>query len=283
MSMHAIRRARPWALVRALSLAFALALPWAGAQAADVNDVSYTIRDMTFDGPSSIPAGMTRLTFVNEAEREDLIALVTLSGGRSLEEFFATMELLFAGEISVVPDWIQFHGGSPLAPAATGAYTIFLSPGTHYLLSIEGDEEGPFAARGLLLPIEVEAPEIESDVTIVLQDYEFVIEGSMAAGKQVVRVHNAANQPHEVLMIPLPPGMTLEDMFAMEEGPEPEGDAEGGPPGGAMQGMWALDPGKTAYVTVDLQAGTTYAFVCFIPDADGPHAMQGMAREVRID
>jgi uncharacterized cupredoxin-like copper-binding protein len=84
-------------------------------------------------------------------------------------------------------------------------------------------------------------------------------------------------------MIPLPPGMTLEDMFAMEEGPEPEGDAEGGPPGGAMQGMWALDPGKTAYVTVDLQAGTTYAFVCFIPDADGPHAMQGMAREVRID
>jgi hypothetical protein len=267
----------------ALGLGLVLAFGSAVAQGDRINEASYTMRGMAFEGPSSIPAGMTTISVANEAARDDLFALISLGGGRSVDEFFETMGMLFSGELSVVPDWINFHGGSSIGGDDSRTYTIFLSPGTHYLLSIEGDEEGPYAARGAFLPIEVEAPSVASDVTATLQDYEIVLDGTLVSGRQVVRVHNAANQPHELLMIPLPPGMTLEDMFAEPEGEhDGEGEAPPEPGGEAVQGIWVINPGETVYVTVDLQPGT-YGLVCFVPDADGPHAMQGMVLEVTID
>jgi hypothetical protein len=271
-----------WSLVVAVALLFGAAV----AQGGQITEATYTIRGMAFEGPATIPAGMTTITVANEEARDDLFAIVSLGGGRSVDEFFTTMEMLFSGELMVVPDWIHFHGGSAIGQDDSRTYTIFLAPGSYYLLSIEGDEEGPYAARGAFLPIEVEAPAVASDVSATLQDYEIVLEGTLVAGTQVVRVHNAANQPHELLMIPLPPGMTLDDMFAEEaEGEHDEhGDGEGPPEpsAGAIQGIWVIDPGETVYVTVDLQSGT-YGLVCFVPDADGPHAMQGMRLEVTID
>jgi hypothetical protein len=252
-----------------LGLALSLALAQGTIHTAD-----YAIRGMAFEGPATLPAGMTTITVANESDREaDIFALISLSGGRTLDEFFSTMEMLFSGELSVVPDWIQFHGGSSIGLDDERSYTIFLSPGLHYLLSIGGDDEGPYAARGLLLPIEVEAPAVESSVTITTRDYEFEIEGTLVAGTQVVRVHNAAQQPHEVIMIPLPPGVGLEEALSAEEGPDV--------PGHLIQGIWAINPGETVYVTVHLTEGT-YGVVCFIPDADGPHFMQGMAQEVSV-
>lgn len=257
------------------SLALVLGLAWAHGSGS-IFSADYTIRGMAFEGPVAIPAGMTTITVVNEADRDgDTFALISLRGGRTLDEFFTTMGMLFSGELSVIPDWIDFHGGSPIALDDERSYTIFLSPGTHYLLSIGGDEEGPYAARGLLLPIEVEAPAVDASVTITMRDYEFEIEGTLVAGTQVVRVHNAANQPHEVLMIPLPPGVGLEEMLAAAD------EVEGEVPGQGLQGMWALNPGETVYVTVNLMEGT-YGVICFIPDAGGPHFMQGMATEVSV-
>jgi uncharacterized cupredoxin-like copper-binding protein len=256
-----------------LSTIIVLALGAALAQGT-IHSADYAIRGMSFEGPSTIPAGMTTITVVNESDRDgDTFALISLSGGRTLDDFFTTMGMLFSGELSVVPDWIDFHGGSPIGLDDERSYTIFLSPGTHYLLSIGGDEEGPYAARGLLLPIEVEAPAVDASVTITTRDYEFEIEGTLVAGTQVVRVHNAANQPHEVLMFPLPPGVGLEEMLSAED--------EGEMPGHLIQGMWAINPGETVYVTVHLMEGT-YGVICFIPDADGPHFMQGMAAEVSV-
>jgi hypothetical protein len=284
--VHILRTFRSAALV---ALSF-FALGHAAAQGSTISEVTYTMEGFAFEGPTAIPAGMTTLSVRNEADRDDLFALISLSGGRTLEDFFVTMGMLFAGEISVVPTWVNFHGGSPIGPDQTRSYTVFLGPGTYYLLSIEGDDEGPFAARGALLPITVEAPAMHADVTVTLRDYEFVVEGTFVSGSQVVRVHNAANQAHEMLMLPLPPGMSLEDMFAMEA--EHDGAAGGehaeGPPeeegmsSGSIRGMWAINPGETVYVTVHLDPGS-YGIVCFIPDADGPHAMQGMALEITVN
>jgi hypothetical protein len=250
----------------------------AAAQHGTIFEAIYTVEGMSVSGPTDVPAGMTSITFAYHDERDDLLALISLSGGRTLDEFFVTMEQLFSGELSVTPPWIHFHGGLFVGADGTHSYTTFLSPGTYYLLSIEGDEEGPFAARGLLLPIEVSAPSLDHDVVITLLDYEFSIEGTLTAGTQMVQVHNGANQPHEVIFIPLPPGVTLDDFFAPPaEGAE--GDEE--PPMGTVHGMWAMDPGVTTVFALTLEPGT-YAVVCFIPDADGPHFMQGMAMEVTV-
>lgn len=276
-------------------------------------DATYTIRDMTFEGPDTLPAGMVTLNVVNEDEHDNLYALISLTEGRTIEEFFTTMGELFAGETSVVPRWIQFHGGSGIGIDDSRSYAIFLSPGTYYLVSIEADEEGPYAARGLLKPISVTADEPETDVTITTRDYEFEVDGTFVAGSQMVRVHNAANQPHEVLILPLPEGMSLEDMLMgppdgaegeheahegdeetaeaadEEAAEEAEGGAEeaaeeGGPdiPASAVQGIFVINPGTTAFVTVNLEPGR-YGMVCFVPDEDGPHAMQGMTLEFTVE
>jgi hypothetical protein len=271
--------ARLRSLPLVLVLLVALGAATSVAQDASIYDARFSIEGLTLSGPSQLPAGMTTITIQHGADRDDLVALLSISGGRTLDDFFTTMGELMAGELAVIPSWIHFHGGAPVGPGVTRSYTLFLGPGTYYLLSLEGDDEGPFAARGLLLPVEVTAPSVAADVIITLHDYEFVIEGTLAAGSQMLEVRNAANQPHEVLFIPLPPGVSLEEMFA--SGP-PEGqEAEAGLPTGAIEGLFAIDPGITAYVPVTLAPGT-YALVCFVPDADGPHAMQGMAMEVTI-
>jgi hypothetical protein len=275
---------RTTAFLACLASLSVTSVAFSNAHAAHV--AAYTMEGFAFVGPSEIPAGMTTLSVTNRADRDDLYALISIGGGRSLEDFFTTMGMLFSGELSVVPDWIHFHGGSPIGPEQTREYTIFLGPGTYYLLSIEGDEEGPFAARGALLPVTASAAGPEADVTITLSDYEFSVEGTLVAGSQIVRVVNSANQPHELLILPLPPGVSLDDMLAAEgehgEHAEGEGPPEEGPSSSAIRGLWALDPAKTAYVTIDLEPGT-YGIVCFIPDADGPHAMQGMRLEVTVD
>lgn len=269
------------ALASAAFLAVLLAIAPAFAQAAP-GEVTYTVRGMAYEGPDRIPAGLTTITIDHPEDREDLVALISLAPGRTIDEFFATMEQLFAEEISLVPEWIAFHGGAPLGPGDRRSYTVFLSPGTHYLLSIAGDDEGPFAARGLLLPIEVEAAWPEPEVTVTLADYEFTVDGTFRAGDQLVRVVNSAAQPHEMLILPLPPGVRAADLFAPPAEGEHAHEEPEEVPSAAIRGVWAINPGETVQVPVDLEPGT-YALVCFVPDADGPHAMQGMVLEVTVE
>lgn len=274
--MPLFKRAIPKLLAAVLTASL---MSVAAADSHAINSADYTIRGFEFVGPTVLPAGMTTLTFTNETDRDDdLFALVSIGGGRTLDDFFQGMGAVMSGETLVVPEWVTFVGGSPIGVDDSRTYSTFLSPGSYHLVSIGADEEGPYAARGLVLPIEVEAPAVPFDTTVTLLDYEFVIDGDLAAGSQVLRVHNDANQVHEMIMFPLPPGMSVEDMLmAMEEG----GD-EGGPPGSMVQGMWAIDPGVTVYVNVDLVPGS-YGILCFIPDADGPHFMSGMVAEVIVN
>jgi len=265
-------------LLAAIAIVSLLAI--AAANGHGINSAGYAIRGFEFVGPTALPAGMTTLTFTNDSDRDDdLFALVSIGGGRTLDDFFQVMGGLFSGEVLVVPDWISFVGGSPIGVDDSRTYTTFLSPGSYHLVSVGADADGPYAARGLVLPIEVEAPAVDFDVSVTLLDYEFVFDGDLVAGQQVLRVHNGANQVHEMIMFPLPPGMSVDDMLhAMMD---PEGGNEGGPPGSMVQGMWVIDPDVTVYVTVDLVPGT-YGILCFIPDADGPHFMSGMVAEVTV-
>ena len=261
-----------------VTIVIAAMLATAAAQTDTIHQADYAIRGFEFIGPSTLSAGMTTLRITNETDRDDdIVALITLGGGRTLDAFFETMGALMSGELLVTPDWIHFVGGTPIGVDDSRGYTTFLAPGTYYLVSIGADAEGPYAARGLLLPIEVGAPQVDFDATVTLLDYEFAFDGDLVAGVQVLRVHNGANQPHEMIMFPLPPGVSLDDMLhAMMEGEDEEG-----PPAAMVQGIWAMDPGVTVYVSVDLVAGS-YGILCFIPDADGPHFMQGMAVEVVV-
>ena len=116
-----------------------------------------------------------------------------------------------------------------------------------------------------------------ADAELKLVDYGFDFQPALTAGRHVVRVENAAQQPHEVFIARLEPGRSapeLLDWIMKQQGP---------PPAVPMGGTTVLAPGVVNYLTLDLAPGR-YALYCFVPDArDGKeHVAHGMIREIEV-
>ena len=116
-----------------------------------------------------------------------------------------------------------------------------------------------------------------SDVTLTLSDYKFVLSKPLVAGKQMIKVENMAEQPHEVVLVQLAPGKTIEDLGKWVF------DMKGPPPGKPIGGIPAFMKGKNSFFEATLEPGE-YGMICFIPDAkDGkPHMQHGMMQQFKI-
>jgi uncharacterized cupredoxin-like copper-binding protein len=117
-----------------------------------------------------------------------------------------------------------------------------------------------------------------ADVTMTLSDYAFTLSKPLAAGRQSIKVENTAAQPHEVLLVQLAPGKTVEDLEKWSV------DMKGPPPAKPMGGIAAFMKGKNAYFEATLTPGD-YALICFVPDMkDGkPHYAHGMAQQFKVN
>jgi uncharacterized cupredoxin-like copper-binding protein len=117
----------------------------------------------------------------------------------------------------------------------------------------------------------------ESDATMTLIDYGFTLSHPLVAGKQTIRIRNAAKQIHEVVLGKLPPGKTSHDLVAWVEA------QKGSPPLIPVGGLTPLKPDGEAEITVNLSPGE-YGLWCFVPDGhDGTmHVMHGMVRQITV-
>ena len=85
---------------------------------------------------------------------------------------------------------------------------------------IEDDAGNPHFGKGEYKAFVVRAPRTVAvqvaaptpSAEIRLMDFAFVPEPALRAGKQTIRIVNAGNEPHDVAMMSLPPGMTLDDL-----------------------------------------------------------------------
>jgi hypothetical protein len=93
----------------------------------------------------------------------------------------------------------------------------------------------------------------------------------------MIKVENGATQPHEVVLIQLGPGKTIEDVGKWVV------DMKGPPPGKPIGGIPAFVPGKSSFFEANLAPGD-YGMICFVPDAkDGkPHVQHGMSKQFKI-
>ena len=110
-----------------------------------------------------------------------------------------------------------------------------------------------------------------------LLDFDFAIQGELRPGLTTFRVENSASQPHEVFLIALDRGATVQQALAWLENPQ------GPPPFSAQGGVAFLSTGQANNFSVRLRAGD-YGLICFIPDAnDGrPHFAHGMIRQITV-
>ena len=243
--------------------------------------VTVTAHDYSFDAPAEVPAGPTTFRLVNAGEQIHHVQLIRLDEGKTLDDLFAAFK---AG--GPPPAWAHEVGG-PNAPDPRGGEsnaTVALEPGSYVLLCFVDVPGGtPHVMRGMARAMRVTAPtasagERPADLTMTLDDYSFTLSKPLSAGKHTVRVENAAGQPHEVEIVRLAPGKTLDDLGAWMANPQ------GPPPASLVGGVTAIAPGVTNTFEVELGAGR-YALLCFVPDAgDGKaHLHHGMVQPFTVD
>jgi hypothetical protein len=183
------------------------------------------------------------------------------------------------------PPYLAWHGaGNAIAAGGTNTSTVDLSSGKYLAICFMPDPATgqPHVVEGMLkqfvvagAPHSAGAPKADGEIR--LKDFSFDAP-PMTAGAHIFHVINDGLQTHEVQLVRLNDGVTVQDyLAAMAPG------AKAPPPGVLMGGPGAFSKGLDGYWTVDFAPGT-YAFLCFVPDtASGmPHMMKGMVREFTI-
>ena len=101
----------------------------------------------------------------------------------------------------------------------------------------------------------------KADATVTLADFNFLGDvTSLPAKKTTLEVKNGGPQPHELTVIKLNNGVTVDQLKALLNSDTPPA---GPPPIDDAGGLGALQANQTGFVELDLKAGQ-YAFVCFV-------------------
>jgi len=246
-------------------------------------EIEITMTDAGFQvSPSETPAGWTLITFTNSSnEEEDAPDLMLLPAGMTADDVVNAL----ATPEAAAPSWVYqttFAGGPFAGKGKTTQAVSNLTEGEWYVFS---GGEPQFAGTALTVtPASSASPaavSITADVEVSLQEYAFVgLEKPVPAGAHVWKVTNTGEQPHIMIIFPIPAGTTTEQVRAsvmtmMTGTPEAGAVDLGNAPSAA--GCSTISKGQSLYLPVDLAAGT-YGAVCFFPDEQtgAPHAVMGM-------
>ena len=133
-----------------------------------------------------------------------------------------------------------------------------------------------------VVPSSAPAAEPAAQVVMTLREYDFDLSAPLSAGTHTIRIENGGVQDHEVLLVRLDEGKTVQDMVGYVDQME-AGTVAGPPPGTPMGGVAGMAAGVRNWITVSLTPGE-YGLLCFVPDTgDGRmHTHHGMARQFSI-
>jgi hypothetical protein len=251
------------------------------AAAATPNMVSFTAKEFSFEGPDTIPAGLTMIHLTDAGQELHHVQLIKLEEGKTFADYQAAVKDLKGPP----PAWMVPYGGvNPPAPGSTTTAMQVIEPGNYAVVCfVEGADHVPHLAKGMMRALTVtpsanaNTAEPPADVTLTLNDYTFTLSKPLVAGKQLIKVENAAAQPHEVVLVQLAPGKTIQDLGKWVL------DMKGPPPGKPIGGIPAFVKGKNSFFEADLTPGE-YGMICFVPDAkDGkPHVQHGMTTQFKV-
>jgi hypothetical protein len=241
--------------------------------------VHVTGEDFKFDAPDVIPAGLTEFRFLNKGPALHHMAILRLSGGKTIDDLRAAL-----ANPGPPPAWVKEVGGpNAAAPGVEANATLKLEPGNYALICFVDIAGPPHFAKGMVRALRVvpgkgaPAATPKADLTVQLVDYNFKLTSPIRTGMRTIRVQNVGKQHHEVVLVQLAPNATAADMMKWLE------KMEGPPPGKPLGGIAGIDPGMSQYFRADFTPGN-YALICFLPDAkDGkPHFAHGMIQQITV-
>jgi uncharacterized cupredoxin-like copper-binding protein len=247
-----------------------------------VNDVTVRTRDFVFlDLPDTIPSGATNIRLLNEGPDLHHVWLVRLEEGKTVADLMKAMGTTHGA----LPAWaVDVGGPNTPVPGESTAATLDLEAGRYALICVIPAKDGvPHVMKGMVreltvVPNKTPAPLPKADIVLTLKDYSFEFDKPVKRGVQTIRVENAAQQSHEVVLLQLQPGKKVQDMLAWFS----NGQA-GPPPGKPIGGTTGFAQGEVNMITHDFAPGN-YGMICFVPDAkDGKaHVAHGMVSEFTV-
>jgi hypothetical protein len=219
--------------------------------------------DFAFTTPDSLPAGLVTLRMRNHGQEVHHGQVLRLNDGVSLDQFMSAMQRGAEPEAAAM---VSAEGGPGLIdPHFTAEVSLDLKPGEYILACfVSGPDGVPHLAKGMLKPVQVVpsttvATEPNITASLTARDFSIDMPDSLLPGRSTYKVTNLGPQPHEIGIVKLSPGATVEDVLAFYK------SGTGEPPFQSVGGINGLDAGKSGFMTLDLQPGE-YAAVCLIPD-----------------
>lgn len=249
--------------------------------------VTLTATDYAFDAPDTIAAGFITFRLANNSDQYHMAQLIKLEDGKTLDDFRVAYGEAFRTK-GPRPSWATRLGGPGVAdPHGHSNATHNLEPGSYAWICLMNVPDGiPHVVKaGMAKAFVVRArsdeaaPGTASEPTIVMRlvDYGFSTSAPLTAGRHLIKVENLGAEPHEVGLIKLAPGKTMDDFGAWI------GNPQGPPPASAVGGVSSFAPNKEAYFDVELTPGD-YVLLCLVTAPDGrPHTEHGMIQHVRVD
>jgi uncharacterized cupredoxin-like copper-binding protein/plastocyanin len=251
-----------------------------GASGVGIPEVTYEATDHGFSGPDHVRAGLISVRVVNKGKDMHHVTLLRLKNGKTAEDFTEAVDSDPAYFVTKHLTWIEFAGGpNAVIPGESAAAVVKLKPGNYVVACIIPNPNGiPHVRQGMIKPLTVSGPalsgasEPKAAITITARDYKYSLDLAVAPGTRTIRFANAGTQPHEVVVVKLPPGKTVED-FAATFTPFPEAVRNGTP----MGGLSGIETGGHGFFTIDFVPGH-YGLICFLSDRTRlvPHFTLGM-------
>ena len=130
-------------------------------------------------------------------------------------------------------------------------------------------------------PVSAQVPDGVREVDLTLDEFSFSFDAAQIdSGNVAFSIENAGDQPHEALLLTVPPGYSVEQLLAEALQGIPEGVT-------VVGGVGPFAPGGSgALVLTNPLASGSYMFVCFMPDQDAqeevPHAARGMGSVFQV-
>jgi uncharacterized cupredoxin-like copper-binding protein len=248
---------------------------------ASVAPITVTATDFKLDMPATVPAGSVSLRLVNSGKELHQAQIVRLDQGKTVADLEAAMK-----HEGPPPPWLHFVGGpNGIAPGQEGTSMASLAPGKYALICLIPSPDGvPHLMKGMIQPFEVAGGGAEAALpvagdTVRLGEYSFESARPITPGRHTFLVTNGGQQPHELVLLRLAPGKTVQDFGAWAT----TGGMKGPPPALPLGGVAVIDQGDSGVFTADLTPGD-YGLICFVPDAkDGkPHLMHGMMKQITV-
>jgi len=253
----------------------------------EIPAITIKANDYAFEASDEISAGPVSIILENDGAEPHHVQLARVKDGVTMND---VQDALRQGPESALFDLLEWAGGaSVVMPRGRQQVLLDLREGQYVLLCFVASPDGvPHFAKGMVKfvnvvsrggPQRANLQNLKSSNSVKLRDFSFQIPETIQAGPQVWTVTNEGVQPHEITLIQLAPGKTVQDAMNFMQSESPQGP----PPFEFAGGMQALATAKTGWVMLNLTPGM-YVALCFVPDPQSgkPHVELGMIQAFTV-